>query len=235
VNGSISILYVEDDVNSADILKLYLEKEGYEVTHYTNALNAERALDNLSFHLAILDVMIPDGDGFSLLKKTASKDIPSIMVTARVAEDDRLNGFDLGADDYVCKPYSPREVVSRVQALLKRSFKHLGMHQVLRYRQLQIDVNAKSVTVKDKPLKLTAVEFAILVFMANHAQQIISREQLIESVWEGRTDITDRAVDTHLANLRKKLGDNTKDPSYIATHYGQGYQFIAAKQHEAKD
>lgn len=151
------------------------------------------------------------------------------MVTAKVTESDRIHGFDLGADDYVCKPYSPREVVSRVQALLKRSYKHTGAHQVWLFGQLEIDVDAKLVKLAGEHLKLTAIEFAILVGLVTHAKCIISREQLIDLVWQGRSDITDRAVDTHLANLRKKLGDSKKDPTYIAIHYGQGYQFVAAK------
>lgn len=229
MTDTIAILYVEDDLNSAEILKLYLEKQGYSVTHYDNASDAQRALENLSFQLAIFDVMLPGGNGFSLLKSSASKDIPTILITAKVNEQDRLYGFDLGADDYICKPYSPREVVSRVQALLKRSYKHLGTHQILRFGQLKLDVDAKLVCLSDKPVKLTAVEFAILVYLANHAQRIISRDQLLETIWQGCADITDRAVDTHLANLRKKIGDSKKDPKYIATHYGQGYQFIASK------
>ena len=229
MRSAITILYVEDDVASAKILTLYLEKQGYRVSHFDNALDAQRALDNLAFQLAIFDVMMPGGDGFSLLKQAAMKDIPSIMVTANVTEDDRIHGFDLGADDYVCKPYSPREVVSRVQALLKRSYKHTGAHQVWEFGHLEIDVDAKLIKLAGKVVKLTAVEFAILVCLVTHAKHIISREQLIEQVWEGRSDITDRAVDTHLANLRKKLGDSKKNPTYIATHYGQGYQFIASK------
>lgn len=229
MSNTVNILYVEDDVSSAQILKLYLEKQGYSVTHYDNASDAVRALENLHFQLAIFDVMVPGGNGFDLLTCAANKDIPSIMVTAKVTENDRIQGFDLGADDYVCKPYSPREVVSRVQALLKRSYKHTGAHQVWRFNQLELDVDAKLVKLHGEPLKLTAVELAILVSLASRAQRIISREQLIEYVWQGRADITDRAVDTHLANLRKKLGDSKKDPTYIATHYGQGYQFIASK------
>ena len=229
MSSTINILYVEDDVASAQILTLYLEKQGYRVSHFDNAVDAQRALDNLAFQLAIFDVMMPGGDGFSLLKNAAKKDIPSIMVTAKVTESDRIHGFDLGADDYVCKPYSPREVVSRVQALLKRSYKHTGAHQVWLFGQLEIDVDAKLVKLAGDHLKLTAVEFAILVSLVTHAKCIISREQLIDLVWQGRSDITDRAVDTHLANLRKKLGDSKKDPTYIATHYGQGYQFVAAK------
>ena len=147
-----------DDIKTPIDTKVYLEKQGYRVSHFDNAVDAQRALDNLAFQLAIFDVMMPGGDGFSLLKNATKKDIPSIMVTAKVTESDRIHGFDLGADDYVCKPYSPREVVSRVQALLKRSYKHTGAHQIWLFGQLEIDVDAKLVKLAGDHLKLTAVE-----------------------------------------------------------------------------
>ncbi|GHF97884.1 response regulator transcription factor [Thalassotalea marina] len=227
--NDICILYVEDDKSSAEILTLYLQKQGYKVTYCDNAIDANRALDNLSFHLAIFDIMLPGGDGRTLLEKAVEKSLPSMMVTAKVAENDRINGFDLGADDYVCKPYSPREVVSRVQALLKRTYRETVQTKNLRFQGLQIDLQTKLVEVNEQAIKLTAVEFSMLTYLANKAQHIISRDQLISQVWGDTAEITDRAVDTHLANLRKKLGDSKKAPKFIATHYGQGYQFIAGK------
>lgn len=229
VADNVSIIYVEDDINSAEILMLYLQKQDYKVYHYKNALDAERALENLSFDLAIFDVMLPGGDGKELLKTAVSKSIPSIMVTARVAETDRIHGFELGAEDYICKPYSPRELIFRVQALLKRSYNKKQPNKVLNFADLSIDLDAKQVLLFEQQLNLTAVEFSLLVGLATKAQHIISREQIISNIWQGPTGITNRAVDTHLANLRKKLGDSKKHPKFIATHYGLGYQFIASK------
>lgn len=229
VADDVSILYVEDDINSSEILILYLQKQGYKVYHYQNALDAERALENLSFQLAIFDVMLPGGDGRELLKTAVSKEIPCIMVTAKVAETDRLHGFELGADDYICMPYSPRELISRVQALLKRSYRKKVPSRILRFTELTIDLEAKQALLVEQSLRLTGVELSLLVCLATKAQHIVSREQLISQVWQGPTEITDRAVDTHLANLRKKLGDSKKQPKFIATHYGLGYQFIASK------
>lgn len=227
--NDVSIIYVEDDVSSAEILILYLQKQDYNVYHYDNALDAKRALENLSFNLAIFDVMLPNGDGRELLKMAVAKKIPSIMVTAKVAETDRIHGFELGAEDYICKPYSPRELVFRVQALLKRSNNQQIPNKVLRFTDLTIDLDAKQVLLFEQPLSLTAVEFSLLAGLAIKAQHIISRDQIISSIWQGSTEITNRAVDTHLANLRKKLGDSKKHPKFIATHYGLGYQFIASK------
>ena len=224
-----SIIYVEDDASSAEILTLYLERQGYKVNHFDNAADAKRALANLNFDLAIFDIMLPKGDGTELLQLAVSKQLPSIMVTAKITESERLLGFDLGADDYVCKPYSPREVVSRVQALLKRTQNPNMVVDTLKFGKLEISPHNKLVTLASKPLKLTALEYALLICLAKRPLQIVSREQLINLVWQGASDITDRTVDTHLANLRKKLADSKKSPIYIATHYGQGYQFIASK------
>lgn len=220
------IIYVEDDASTAEVLILYLEQQGHKVFHYRDGLAAHRALINLNFDLAIFDIMLPNIDGKALLSIAVEKSIPSIMVTAKVAEDDRIEGFDLGADDYVCKPYSPRELTSRVNALLKRS--HRG-HQIkkLTYSDIEIDLDAKQAFLRTQPLTLTGVEFDLLATMANKPNHVFSRAQLLEQIWHNSEDVTERAIDTHLANLRKKLGDSKQEPKYIATRYGQGYVFIA--------
>ncbi|MCG7541157.1 response regulator transcription factor [Pseudoalteromonas sp. OF7H-1] len=222
------VLYVEDDPSSAEILRLYLAQADMQVVHFDNAPDAHRALQNLTFQLAILDVMLPGGDGRELLKNAVARNIPTIMVTAKVSETDRLEGFELGADDYVCKPYSPREVISRAKALCKRSYRGQQSAALL-FDGLSINLESKSVTVTQQTPVLTAVEFELLLTMAKQPQQVFSRAQLIEQVWGSDAPITDRAVDTHLANLRKKLGDRKAEPKFIATRYGQGYQFIARK------
>lgn len=223
---TVNILYVEDDLSIAELLILYLEQQGYTVRHFSDGLAAQRALNNLDFDLAIFDIMLPNIDGKQLLKQAVEKAIPSIMVTAKIAEDDRIEGFDLGADDYVCKPYSPRELVSRVNALLKRS-KQGNQFNTLSFGELSIDLNAKQVTLNSQLLSLTSVEFELLLTMANKPNYVFSRTLLLEKVWQNSEEVTERAVDTHLANLRKKLGDSKQNPKYIATRYGQGYQFIA--------
>ena len=226
VKHPVDILYVEDDQAIAEILILYLEQQNYKVTHFTDGLSAQRALSNLNFDLAILDIMLPNVDGKRLLKQAVEKSIPSIMVTAKIAEDDRIEGFDLGADDYVCKPYSPRELISRVSALLKRSTQGHQIKQ-LSFNELLLDLDAKQASLNNAPLNLTGVEFELLYAMAIKPNYVFSRANLLEQVWKNSDDVTERAVDTHLANLRKKLGDSKQEPKYIATRYGQGYQFIA--------
>ena len=217
------LLYVEDDLSSAQILKLYLEKAGYNVVHYDNADDATRALDNLNFDLAIFDIMIKNGDGRDLLKVAVAKNIPSLMVTAKVDEIDRLEGFQLGADDYVCKPYSPKEVVARVKALLTRSGRGHQQRELC-FGKLKIDLEGRKVLFSDKQIKLTGVEFSLLSTLASRPSKVFSRGDLIDHVWSGEA-IIDRAVDTHMANLRKKISKQNPTHDYISTRYGQGYQF----------
>lgn len=219
------VLYVEDDISSAQILELYLQQTGFDVTHYDNAEDAVRALANLAFDVAIFDIMIRKGDGRDLLKIAVSNRVPSLMVTAKVDEADRLEGFSLGADDYVCKPYSPKEVVARVKALLTRSQRGHQLKQ-LSYGDLVIELDGRRASLNDVELTLTGVEFKLLATLASTPSKIFTRANLIDLVWEGEA-VTDRAVDTHMANLRKKLSNQVTERGYILTRYGQGYQFNA--------
>ncbi|MCV2883167.1 response regulator transcription factor [Aestuariibacter sp. AA17] len=221
------ILYVEDDIESANILTLYLQKAGLTVHHYDNVVDASRALTNLTFELALFDVMLPGGDGRTLLKHAVEKGIPSIMLTAVVDEEARILGFELGADDYVCKPYSPREVVSRVSALLRRSERNHQKTQIVS-EGLIIDLTAKQVTLDAQWVPLTAAEFTLLETLASSPSQVFSREQLLDKINKDNTPVNDRIVDTHLANLRKKLRENKHTPRFIVTRYKLGYQFIGA-------
>lgn len=219
------LLYVEDEQSIADILLLYLQQQGYQVQHYANATDARRALQNLNFDLAILDVMLPGGDGRELLQLAVQKQIPCIMVTARVSEEDRIEGFELGSDDYVCKPYSPREVVSRVQALLKRSQQGHQRKQ-LRFDGLTLDLQSQLVWLDEQELKLTKSEYLLLHTLASQPDRIFDRQTLLDKVWPDDAAVSERTVDTHLTNLRKKLADSSQSPRFIQTRHGVGYQFI---------
>lgn len=226
MSGNYRVLYVEDEPGAAEILKLYLVREGYSVSHFDNAEDAARALQNLVFDMALLDVMLPGGDGRSLLKTAVEKHIPAIMVTARVDEEARLEGFELGADDYICKPYSPREVVSRVNALLKRSYRGHQQRRLV-FEDLSIDLDSAAVSLSGVPVALTASEYSLLVWLASRPGQVFSRASLLDALWRENPDVTERTVDTHLANLRKKLADSRQAPRFIATRHGLGYCFIA--------
>jgi two-component system alkaline phosphatase synthesis response regulator PhoP/two-component system response regulator BaeR len=222
---SSQLLYVEDEHSIAQVLLLYLQQQGHQVQHYDNAPDARRALQNLNFDLAILDVMLPGGDGRDLLQLAVHKQIPCIMVTARVSEEDRIEGFELGADDYVCKPYSPREVVSRVQALLKRS--QLGhQRKTLQFDGLTLDMQSQVIWQDQQELKLTKSEYLLLQTLASQPDRVFDRQTLLDKVWPDDAAVSERTVDTHMTNLRKKLADNSQQPRFIQTRHGLGYQFI---------
>ncbi|BDX08310.1 response regulator transcription factor [Planctobacterium marinum] len=219
------IIYVEDDASSAEILTLYLEKNNLKVSHFDNASDARRAIENMHFDSAILDIMLPGGDGRDLLKLAVQKKLPAIMVTAKITESDRINGFELGADDYVCKPYSPRELVARVLALLNRTQRG---HQLkaLQFEGLSLDLSSQLVTCDNSEVRLTAAEFSLLRKLAEHPGRIFSRQLLLDAISGDHSAVTERTIDTHFTNIRKKLNDNKQQPRFIATRYGQGYLFV---------
>ncbi|MCF2909260.1 response regulator transcription factor [Pseudoalteromonas sp. DL2-H2.2] len=225
------IIYVEDEQETADIVSAYLVHAGYCVSHLTTHKSAQKALYEENFDLAILDIVLPDGSGLVLLQNAVAQGVPSILLSAKKSESERIEGFRLGADDYVCKPFSPRELTYRVKALLNRLGPAKDNH-TLYFDGLQIDPDHHTVTLNDAPIRFTSLEFALLYTMASNANTVFSRDRLITQTWPNASDITDRAIDTHIANLRKKLNDDRQNPTWIRTIYGQGYQFIATRLDE---
>lgn len=218
------VLVVDDEAGLRQLVRLYLEKEGMLVTEAASGYEAMEKIEKNSFDLLILDLMMPEGDGWSVARKVRQKmDLPIIMLTARGEEMDRLLGFELGADDYVVKPFSPRELVARVKALLRRASVEGPQRELLQYPDLIIDIAAREVKVKGKKIEnLTPKEFDLLLFLARHPGQAMGREKILEKVW-GYDFYGDlRTVDTHIKNLREKLG---RDHDFIATVWGIGYKF----------
>jgi len=229
---NVNILVVDDEPKMRNLVKLYLEKEGYNVTE---ASNGEEALDLLTktvFNLVILDIMMPKIDGLTVCKEMRkSYEIPVIMLTARGEEIDRVLGFELGADDYVVKPFSPRELAARVKALLRR----VGLkpsvptETTLRYQGLIIKPEAREVEVNGNKVILTPKEFELLAFLARNSGRVFTREQLLEHVW-GYDFFGDlRTVDTHIKKLREKISRYGDVASYISTVWGVGYKFEVSK------
>ncbi|MEJ2684586.1 MAG: response regulator transcription factor [Candidatus Sulfobium sp.] len=220
-----SILIVEDEKKIAEIVKAYLEKEKYRVEH---AETGEEALTYLNepFDLIILDLMLPDIQGEELcgiIRKNS--DVPVIMLTAKSGEEDRIKGLGLGADDYVVKPFSPRELVARVKAHLRRAGK--TKKKVLSYNHgaLKIDTTHYEVLKEEKQLVLTPTEFKILLALAENPGRVFSRDQLVNVVQGYDFEGYDRTVDAHVKNLRHKIERDSKDPQFIRTVYGIGYKF----------
>lgn len=211
------ILLVEDEEKLRKVLKLYLEREGFEVEEAADGEEAVEKFQPVDHSLVILDVMLPKKDGWSVLRRIREKgETPVIMLTARGEDEDKIFGFDLGADDYVVKPVSPKEIVARVKAILKRTGKKITADN------LQIDKAAREVYVKGEKIPLTQKEYELLLYLYERPNIALSREQLLNGVW-GYDFFGDyRTVDAHIKNLREKLGD-ARD--YIKTVRGYGYKF----------
>lgn len=217
------ILIVEDEVKLAALLRDYLQQAGFGVHIVDNGRDAVPAVRAVSPDLVLLDLMLPGRDGMEICRELRTfSSVPVIMTTARVEEIDRLIGLELGADDYICKPYSPREVVARVRAVLRRSAGNLTT-----VPGLQLDEGRYCATWESRSVELTAVEFQLLRFLAASPGRIYSRQQLMDRIYPDQRSVSDRTIDSHIKKLRRKLLTVTVDVELIRSVYGVGYTFDA--------
>ena len=216
-----NILIVDDDPAILEILRAYLKAEGHTVLEASDGYAAREQL--LRADVAILDWMLPGVSGVDLARETRASGLtlPILMLTARGEEEDKLRGLDVGVDDYVVKPFSPREVVARVRALLRR----VGVQETIAVGDLRIDLRAHSASLNGERLELSKLEFDLLCALAQHPGMAWPRERLLERVWGSDFPGTERVVDVHITGLRKKLGDTSDTPRYIETVRGVGYRF----------
>lgn len=199
-----TILVVDDELLIRKVIREYLESENYKVLEAENGLDALRVLSSNKVNLIILDIMMPKMDGFACLEEIRkTKDIPVIMLSAMKEETDKLNSFNLGVDDYVTKPFSPKELIARVKAHLKRTVNNEGVYT---YKDLIVDYRGRKVTINGKSVSLTPKEYELLTYFIKNKGIALSREQLLNSVWDYDYYGDDRTVDTHIKMLRKNLG-----------------------------
>ena len=223
-----NILVIEDEPDILKNLEYNLSREGFKVSSAASLYDAEHKLQNNNdFSLLLLDLMLPDGSGLDLCKKIKgnpkTESIPIIILTAKDDEVDRVVGFELGADDYVTKPFSVRELILRVKAILKRDSKKSDLVEVERqFGDLKIDVDSHEVHVDSSQIQLTALEFRLLRQLVDKRGRVQSRDQLLSEVWGYNSEVTTRTVDTHIKRLREKLGSMGK---YVQTIRGVGYKF----------
>jgi two-component system alkaline phosphatase synthesis response regulator PhoP len=219
------ILVIDDEPTIVNLVQAYLKPEGYEVFTATDGPSGLKAARAFKPDLVVLDVMLPGMDGLELLSRLRRESqVYVILLTARTEETDKIIGLSVGADDYVTKPFSPRELVARVKAALRRMQTGSGTAEVegmLSFRHVRIDLDARQVTVDDQPIDLTASEFDLLHALAENRGRVLSREQLLERVWGGAYFGEMRVVDVHLGHIRQKLGN----PDFIVTVRGIGYRF----------
>ena len=222
-----TILIVDDEPKIVRLARDYLEKNGFRVLTAGDGPTALAAARRDKPDLIVLDLMLPGMDGLDVCRALRREsDVPIIMLTARVEETDQLIGLELGADDYINKPFSPRALVARVRALLRRVQGGLRQPEILRSGDLEIDLNGHRVSLAGKAIHLTPNEFKLLAVLARHPGQILSRAQLVEAVHGVAYDGVDRSVDSHIKNLRRKLEQDPANPRVILTSYGLGYQFV---------
>lgn len=220
------ILIIEDEKNISEIVAKYLEKEGYTTLIANDGIEGLALFRDSNPDLVISDVMMPTIDGFEVLKEIRLiSDVPVIMLTAKQEEVDRLKGFENGADDYVTKPFSPKELVRRVMVMLKRTYKAIEDKQVLIEGELKLDLNKQKLYKNEDEIDITSKEFQIIYAFFKNPRQILSREQLIELAFSNDFDGFDRTIDAHIKKIRHKIEEDTKNPKYLKTKYGAGYIF----------
>ena len=225
-----NILVVDDEKTIADLVAIYLENEGYEVTLCYTGAEAAQAILTREFDLAVLDIMLPDIDGYELLRTVrANHTYPVIMLTARDSQKDKIEGLSLGADDYVVKPFRPLELVARVNAQLRRYMSYgtrgqQGDSQLLEVNGLVINRDSRQVTVDGKPVRTTPLEYSILLYLVENQGKVVPVEELFRAVWnEEFMASSNNTVMVHIRHLREKIGDDAASPRFIKNIWGVGY------------
>jgi len=223
------ILVVEDEADLVELISYNLKKEGFSVD---SAMDGETALSKIKkgrYDLVVLDLMLPGIQGMELCRilrndpKTGT--LPIVMLTAKGEEVDKILGLEMGADDYITKPFSPRELVARVKAVLRRSMEKPAPEKILKVGELVIDRERYTLTIKGKPVKLSATEFKLLLFLAERKGKVFNREQLLDAVWSDEAFVEPRTVDVHIRRLRAQIEEDPAHPRYIKTLRGIGYFF----------
>ncbi len=215
------ILIVEDEPKLASLLNDYMSSSGYSTEIISNGLKVVPAVKDNIPSMILLDIMLPGKDGMEICREIRTfSDIPIIMITARVEEIDRLMGLNIGADDYICKPFSPREVVARVKAVLRRA-----TGDTIRLEELKLDESKNRAELKGKALDLTVVEFQLLKILASDPGRIYTRNQLIDRIYHDHRVVSDRTIDSHIKKLRKKITDAIPEQEFIYSVYGVGYKY----------
>lgn len=236
-----TILVVDDEKTIREVVRRYLELEGFAVLEAETGTQALNLLRDMQPDLVVLDIMLPGIDGFAITRRlrnpadyaplSMNGDVPIIFLTARTDEADRLHGFEIGGDDYLVKPFSPRELVARVKAVMRRSGTGTNTTEMpLSFNQLYLDPRSRTVSVKNTPVTLTAKEFDLLWFLARHPRQVFSRTQLLDNVWGYEFYGDESTVTVHVRRLREKIEPDAAKPTYIQTVWGIGYKFDAPEQ-----
>jgi phosphate regulon transcriptional regulator PhoB len=225
------IAIIEDEADIVEMVRYNLRKDGFEVESFARGREGLEHMRRNPPDLLLLDIMLPDEDGLSICRQLRAderlKELPVVFLTARGEEIDRIVGLEIGADDYVVKPFSPRELVARIKAILRRQARPAEKSELVEIRGLRLDARTQDVTVRGNPVRLSALEFRLLHFLASHPRQIFTRERLLDEVWGRDCSVTLRTVDVHVRRLREKIEAHPDEPEYIGTVRGAGYRMLA--------
>jgi DNA-binding response OmpR family regulator len=222
-----TVLVVDDEPTIREVVVSYLEREGYDTLEAADGIQARNVLETSSPSLVVLDLMLPGMDGLELCRWIrANSDLPVIMLTARGEEADRIVGLELGADDYVTKPFSPRELVARVRSVLRRAQAEAPASEQLSFTGLELDAGSREVKRHGEQVKLTAKEFDLLWFLASNPRQVFSRDQLMDRVWGYTAALDTGTVTVHIRRLREKIENDPSKPEFLQTVWGVGYRFV---------
>lgn len=228
------VLLIDDDRKHSELLKEYLKKFGITLDCAGNAEEGLRKLSRTDPDLLLLDIMLPGRDGFDVCREVRkSSRIPIIMLTARGDVIDRVSGLEMGADDYIGKPFEPRELVARIQTILRRTGPADYGQPVLRFEGMEIDYDGRTVSVDGRRVDLTSMEFELLAILARRAGKKVSRDQILNELRGIDAAIMTRSVDIMVSRIRQKLGDSVKPPRFIQTIWGTGYSFIGRRRQDA--
>ena len=223
------IIIIEDERDIVELVRYNFRKEGFDVESFSRGREGLDYLHRSPADLVLLDIMLPDEDGFEICKRLRAderlKTLPVIFLTAKSEEMDRVLGLEIGADDYVVKPFSPRELVARVKAVLRRQERVAEKREVVEAGALRLDTRTQEVTVRGRPVELSALEFKLLYFLASHPRHVFDRDRLLDEVWGRDRFVTPRTVDVHIRRLREKIEEQPNHPQFLQTVRGTGYRF----------
>ncbi len=222
------VFLLEDDLDIAKLVTLHLRSAGYEVKAFVSAVEVMPEAEKMPPAVFLLDIMVPGGGGLDLCRRLRANPqlstVPIIFLTALATEQDRVQGLDLGADDYITKPFSTRELVARVKAVLRR-FERPETPETIRFGDIEIDGGAMLLRVRGNAVTTTATEFRLLDYLARHPGRVFSRDQLLDAVWGDARFVTPRSVDVYVRRIREKIEDDAEAPRYLKTMRGAGYRF----------
>jgi two-component system, OmpR family, alkaline phosphatase synthesis response regulator PhoP len=232
------IIIIEDEKDIVELVRYNLKKQGFEIQAFLRGKDGLEYLKRNAVDLILLDILLPDMDGFEICRRVRAderlKNVPVIFLTAKGEEIDRVLGLEIGADDYVVKPFSPRELAARVKAVLRRRERAAEGHEIVETGNLRLDTRTQEAAVRGRSVELSTLEFKLLYFLVSHPRHVFSRDRLLDEVWGRDRYVTPRTVDVHIRRLREKIEESPERPQLLQTVRGSGYRFLTTAEDDTE-